>query len=257
MRNYPIIISIEGNIGSGKSTLMEYLKNNFNNYLKSKSIELNNLNICYLQEPVDVWNTFIDKNGSNIIEAYYANQEKYAFPFQMMAYISRISQLKNAINEGYEIFEGYDIIFTERSIYTDKNVFAKMLYDDNKIGEIEYKIYNKWFCELSDCLKNVKTLYVRSDPKTCFDRVIKRNRKGETIPLEYLKCCNNYHNDWLKNVDDIIIVNGNINNEENSDYYNIIMEKILKNLYNNNESNPESPISKPSLKRPIYNLLID
>ena len=73
----PRIISIEGNIGSGKSTMVEYLKQNLQN----------DSTICFLQEPVDIWNTIIDKNGVNIIENYYNDQKKYAFQFQMMAYI--------------------------------------------------------------------------------------------------------------------------------------------------------------------------
>ena len=39
--------------------------------------------------------------------------------------------------------EKYKIIFTERSIESDKNIFAKMLYDEGLIEEIDYKIYNK------------------------------------------------------------------------------------------------------------------
>ena len=41
------IISIEGNIGSGKSTLVEELRKKFGN----------NEKVCFLQEPVDIWNT--------------------------------------------------------------------------------------------------------------------------------------------------------------------------------------------------------
>ena len=85
--NYPIIISIEGNIGSGKSTIMKFLSNNFDNFV---SLNGENLKICYLEEPVDIWNSFTDKQGKNIIENYYSDQKKYAFQFQMMAYISRL-----------------------------------------------------------------------------------------------------------------------------------------------------------------------
>ena len=74
----PIILSIEGNIGSGKSTLIKYLQNN---YLD------NPLKIYFLPEPVAIWESITDNQGVNIIEKYYANQSKYAFSFQMMAYI--------------------------------------------------------------------------------------------------------------------------------------------------------------------------
>ena len=121
------IISIEGNIGSGKSTFMKKLKENN----KDKRV-------LFLDEPVEEWNTIKDIDGKNIIEKYYSNQEKYAFSFQMMAYISRLTLLKRAFES-----KKYEIIITERSLYTDKNVFCKMLYDDGLINLIEYKIYNK------------------------------------------------------------------------------------------------------------------
>ena len=58
------IISIEGNIGSGKSTFVQYLKNHFGD------------EVCFLDEPVDIWNTIVDKDNVNIIENYYKDQKK-------------------------------------------------------------------------------------------------------------------------------------------------------------------------------------
>jgi deoxyadenosine/deoxycytidine kinase len=80
------IISIEGNIGSGKSTFLQYLKEH-----------LTSDKICFLDEPVDDWLSIVDTNDKNIIERYYDDQKKYAFSFQMMAYISRLSLLKKAL----------------------------------------------------------------------------------------------------------------------------------------------------------------
>ena len=80
------IYSIEGNIGSGKSTLIDILRKE--NKLK---------NVVYLEEPVKVWETITNKEGVTILEKFYKNQEKYSFSFQMMAYISRLSELKKKI----------------------------------------------------------------------------------------------------------------------------------------------------------------
>ena len=91
----------------------------------------------------------------------------------------------------------YKIIITERSVHTDKNVFAKMLYDENKISEIEYQIYMKWFDEFIDEFPEFKTVYLRTKPEVAKYRVDKRARDGENIPLEYLKNCHQYHEDWL------------------------------------------------------------
>lgn len=221
--DFPTIISIEGNIGSGKSTIMKYLSNNFDAFVK---LQNDNLKICYLQEPVSQWTSFIDKNGKNIIENYYSDQKKYAFQFQMMAYISRLSQFKQVIKQGY------DVIFTERSMYTDRNVFAKMLYDEGKIEEIEYKIYNAWFDEFAECLQNMKIYYVKADAEICHSRIEKRSRKGEeNIPLDYLKSCSNYHNKWLDDFKKKIVLNGNTDISENVYKENKYFNDIANNIY--------------------------
>ena len=77
----------------------------------------------------------------------------------MMAYITRLSLFKAAIAENF------DIIFTERSMLTDKNIFTKMLFDSEKMNLIEYQIYNIWFNEFADFLKNIKQVYIRTDLK--------------------------------------------------------------------------------------------
>lgn len=203
--NYEIqIISIEGNIGSGKSTLLANLKTHFHN----------NSKIIFLREPVDEWSKITDEHGTTIIEKFYADQEKYSFSFQMMAYISRLKLLKDAIKEIEEDVNNicwdhidykymlpkhlkYTII-TERSLFTDKMVFAKMLYDSNKIEHVNYQIYLSWFNTFAEEFKVDKVIYVKTDSQICYERVGKRHRDGEDkIPLEYLSNCDKYHEDML------------------------------------------------------------
>ena len=108
------LISIEGNIGSGKSSFVKNLELYYSNYENC-----NNKKICFLQEPVDMWNTITNESGKTVIECFYADNKKYAFAFQMMAYISRLATIKETLKENY------DIIFMERCLFTDRNVFAK------------------------------------------------------------------------------------------------------------------------------------
>ena len=227
MQSLPIIISFDGNIGSGKSSIVKYFEKNFNNYCSKKGEKYK---ICFLEEPVSIWETIIDKgDNKNIIEKFYEDNKEYGFTFQMMAYISRLSILKEALTKDY------DIIFTERSIYTDRNIFAKMLYDSGKINSIEYQVYNKWFDEFSECMKNLKFVYVRTLPEICDKRVIKRARVGEKIPLEYLKSCHNYHDIWLNSPEQIengntLVINGNKDTDPllfiENDFYDNIIEKV-------------------------------
>ena len=43
------------------------------------------------------------------------------------------------------------------------------------------------------------TIYIYTTPQKCSERVQKRNRTGESIPLEYLETCHRYHDVWLNN----------------------------------------------------------
>ena len=206
------IISVEGNIGSGKSTFVEMLKKYF--------LDNEEMPICFVQEPVELWNEIKDNDGKTMIENFYSNPEKYSFAFQMMAYISRLSILKA------EFKKGYDIIITERCLFTDSNIFCKMLYDDGKIDELEYQIYNKWFNEFISDFPDIEYIYIQTSPETSNRRIKERGRKGEIIPLEYLKKCHQYHESWLDKKAKIII-DGNLSNKDENN-----TKKWIKSIEN-------------------------
>ena len=178
------IYSIEGLIGSGKSTFIQKLKQS-----------VDNPNIIFLQEPVTEWLMFNDSNGENIIEKFYKDQHAYAFTFQMMAYISRIAMLRQAIRKHPDA-----ILITERSVYADKNVFASMLYAEGKMTDIEFKIYTKWFDEFILELPLSGIIYLDVPVDIAHQRIQIRNRTGEDdIPVEYLQQCKDYHDKWIHN----------------------------------------------------------
>ncbi len=187
-----MLISIEGNIGSGKSTLVEYLKS-LGNYI-------------FVDEPVNEWLTIKDKDGSNALECFYKNKEKNAFCFQVLAYITRLKKLMDKLKNKPEDV----IIITERSIETDRNVFAKMLYEDGFLSSIEWETYNYWFDTFKDVSKVDLIIYIKTSPEKCLERINKRNRVEESgIKLDYLVKCNKYHDDWLQLLNEnIIIIDG-------------------------------------------------
>jgi deoxyadenosine/deoxycytidine kinase len=184
------IISVEGNIGSGKSTLLENLKTHFKK----------NTSIVFLKEPVDEWAKIQDEKGVTMLEKFYSDQEKYSFPFQMMAYVSRLKVLRDTLKELKKMPEQKFVIITERSLYTDKMVFAQMLFDSGKIEYINFQIYLNWFDTFSEEFPVHKVIYVKTNPLICYARIIRRAREGEdTIPFEYLQTCHTYHTNMLSN----------------------------------------------------------
>ena len=220
------IVSIEGNIGSGKSTLLSNLRQYYEN----------NSNVVFLKEPVDEWEKIKDENGETILKKFYADQEKYSFPFQMMAYVSRIKVLRDTLKTiKTDIEDKNIIIITERSLYTDKMVFAKMLYDTKKIEHVNYQIYLNWFDTFSDEFPVNKVVYVKTSPDKCYQRIVKRSRTGEeNIPLDYLASCSNYHDNMLdkQNLEcvclDQLILDGNVDIYENENQVNEWINEIEK-----------------------------
>jgi len=217
-------ISVEGNIGSGKSTLLANLEAT----LKGST------SIVFLQEPVDEWATITDSHGKTMLEKFYENQEAYSFSFQMMAYISRLAALKRAVHEYPEA----TVFITERSLDTDKYVFAQMLFDDNKMEDVHFQIYRKWFDAFTCDFPISKRIYVKTNPEICYERIAKRSRNGEsTISLDYLQSCHNYHEKMMSQSHATMLeLNGNIDIFEKIDILEEWIQTIISFATPSNES---------------------
>ena len=191
----PQIITLEGNIGAGKSTFLEKMRN----YCRDRE------DILFLQEPVDIWGK-VKQDDKTILELFYEDQEKYSFPFQMLAYHTRYELLKNAIQTATR--DGIvKTIVMERSLEADRNIFAKMLYDEGNIEPCMYAIY----CTMSDDglrEMSAETIWwLNTDPTECSRRIGIRGRTGEDkITLDYLTKCHQYHVEWLEKNPKVIVV---------------------------------------------------
>ena len=218
----PIIISIDGNIGSGKSTLIRILQRELSN----------NKNIIFLQEPVSEWIKIKDNDGNNILSNFYCDKKRWSYIFQNFAFITRIKIMFDAINKNIVYnFQKRKVIITERSIETDKNIFAKMLYDHGNMSQLEFKIYSYWHDNLMQEKNMVNNIiYLRTSPEDAFNRIKKRNRNEENnIPFEYVQNVHNYHDKWL--VDNtkecnVCYLDGTDNFEKNE----VDRKKIVKSI---------------------------
>jgi deoxyadenosine/deoxycytidine kinase len=195
-----MLFSIEGNIGSGKSTLIHALKNfEF----------ISNLPVVFVDEPVTQWQSIQSEDGKNMIELFYGNQSRYAFPFQMMAYISRLALLQEAIRN-----HPNSIIITERCLLTDYHIFAKLLYENKSMLKEEYEIYQRWFDSFQD-IQLDGIIYVRTDVSVALERCQKRARPGELIDFDYLNQCHEKHEAWIEGEDisTLILHNNDLDQE--------------------------------------------
>lgn len=179
------LLTIEGNIGSGKSTIVKALR--------EFAMDIDGIPVVFVDEPVHQWEQVVSSDNKNMIELFYGDQKKYAFSFQMMAYISRLALLKEAI-----LNNPRSVIITERCLLTDYNVFAKLLYENGAMLEEEYTIYKKWFHYFQQEIEISGIIYVKTDVSVAKERCAKRNRLGETISIDYLEQCHRKHEEWVK-----------------------------------------------------------
>ena len=204
------VIAIEGNIGVGKSTFTNILKENFNNSL-------------IVSEPVDMWINMKDNNNDNILGLFYKDIKRWAYSFQNLAYVTRMIKISEAINSDKEL------IFLDRSLGTDKNVFEKMLYDDKVLSELEHKMYKLW-CDFYQ--KNIHSgeeyiIYLKCSPLTSFERIKKRGREEEkNITLEYLEKLHKYHEMWLNFKRNVLIIDCDKDFENDKEYTNEIVKSV-------------------------------
>ena len=207
------LVYVEGNIGTGKSTFVENLR-------QVISRNYPGLRFTVVQEPVDQWMAMKDSDGKNLLEHFYSDQVKYSFPFQMNSFISRVNSIYNAVvidsgnaeNPPHQerdalTFHEYDIVFVERSVFTDKYCFADMCHKGGKMNDIEYNIYNNWHSWLVRTFNLYADgyIYLKTNPNVSHERIVKRLRAGEeAIPIEYLTDLHNKHNEWLEKEQNVL-----------------------------------------------------
>ena len=192
-----MLFTIEGNIGSGKSTLIQSLK---------EFTQIAGMSVIFVDEPVSQWEGIQNEDGKNMIELFYGNPARYAFTFQMMAYISRLALLQEAIRNHPNA-----IIITERCLLTDYHVFAKLLYENKSMLKEEYTIYQKWFHYFQKEIQLSGIIYVQTDVFVAHERCQKRARLGETsISFDYLSQCDEKHEEWInQETTDTLIIDNN------------------------------------------------
>lgn len=174
-RNKPFTVAVEGNIGCGKTTFLNY----FNRHA----------NICVLSEPVELWRNC---RGHNLLGHMYNNPKEWSFTFQSYVQLTMVKNHMKSTNCPVKLME--------RSIYSARYCFVEKLHHDGFLSKASANVIDEWFQWLT---KNAPIyvdliIYLRSTPEIVYDRMVKRNRAEEkSIPLEYLKELHELHEAWL------------------------------------------------------------
>ena len=203
----PILISIEGNIGAGKSYLLSHLRKAHPEW-------------CFIDEPVEFWESLKNDSKQSLLEVFYQDQRRWSYTFQNCALLSRFNNIETAITDysinaqakylkEQELLPESErqvlntivpqVFITERCLDTDHEVFAKMLHADGQLDNLEYDLYQRWFNLLGKSATPLSAIvYVDTVPTTCSERITLRSRDGEGgIPLAYLTSLDSFQRDWI------------------------------------------------------------
>ncbi|MBR2647677.1 MAG: deoxynucleoside kinase [Sediminibacterium sp.] len=197
-------ITIEGNIGAGKTTLSHLLAKKLNARL-------------ILEEFAD--NPFLSK--------FYENPGQYAFPLELFFMAERFKQLKDMIHTK-DLFQHVTV---SDYLFTKCLLFAKL-----NLPEEEFRLYQKLFDIIHQQLIFPDILiYLHVPVHTLQKNIRKRNRQYEqSIPDEYLFNIQETYTNYIKqhNIKTLFVDASNADFLGNESHVNVILDALEKDFDN-------------------------
>lgn len=193
-----MIISVAGNISSGKSTLAKKISSLYGyTYAPSKRNEL------------------------DFLDDFFDNIPLYFFPTQTSFLVSKVLEIESELKKNHNLI-------IDRSLFEDVNVFAQLWIDNYKIDEREKILYKK----LSDYIihsipKTDIYIYCKCSTPTLVERFSKRKKRSfeKKYPKNYLQqLCDIY--DSIEFPSDSIVI------EVDSEHIDFSKDNEVINLMN-------------------------
>ncbi|MFL9484425.1 deoxynucleoside kinase [Chitinophagaceae bacterium LWZ2-11] len=193
-------ITVEGNIGAGKTTLTHLLAKHFNARI-------------ILEEFAD--NPFLPK--------FYNNPQQYAFPLELFFMAERYKQLKDMLHTN-DLFQS---ITVSDYLFTKCLLFAKV-----NLPEEEFRLYQKLFEIIHQQITFPDILiYLHAPVNKLQSNIKKRNREYEqNIPDEYLFNIQETYTNYIKqhNVKTIFIDASNADFLGNEQHFKVVLDALDK-----------------------------
>ncbi|WVZ01309.1 hypothetical protein V8G54_027378 [Vigna mungo] len=213
---------VEGNISVGKTTFLQRIAN--------ETIELRDL-VEIVPEPINKWQD-VGPDHFNILDAFYAEPQRYAYTFQNYVFVTRVMQERESSGGIKPLRLMERSVFSDRmvSVYTfdildpvfksslavdcllvlflsfdlghsSTKVFVRAVHEANWMNEMEISIYDSWFDPVVSSLPGLIPdgfIYLRASPDTCHKRMMLRKREEEGgVTLDYLRDLHEKHESWL------------------------------------------------------------
>lgn len=166
-------IAIAGNIGAGKSTLVEFLSRTYG--------------IAPFYEPSE---------DNPYLPDFYRDMKRWAFHSQIyfLGHKFRIHQ---------ELDRMPGVVVLDRTIFEDAEIFATALHDMRHIDDRDWKTYCSFYRSILEAIRPPDLMiYLRCSMRTLRKRIRLRGRAMEQdVPLSYLKRLDRLYEQWIENYD--------------------------------------------------------
>ncbi|MFC3193069.1 deoxynucleoside kinase [Marinicella sediminis] len=189
------IIGIAGNIGAGKTSLVEFLKN------------------TYQITP------FYEPNDSNpYLADFYRDMKQWAFHSQLYFLASKFK-----IHQQLEQIPG--VVVQDRTLFEDVEIFATALHQIRKINQRDWQTYLSFYQSIQQAIKPPDLMiYLKCSIRTTRKRIKLRGRKMEQdMPLSYLKRLEKLYQNWIAGYDKSKLL---VIETDRLDYVNDLIDQI-------------------------------
>jgi deoxyadenosine/deoxycytidine kinase len=164
------LVSIAGNIGSGKTTLTRNIARELG------------------------WKPFFESVIDNpYLDVFYADMKRWSFHLQIYFLAHRFRSQKMIMDARINAVQ-------DRTIYEDVEIFARSLYEKGYMTQRDYQTYRELFENMIEYLRPPDLIiYLKSSVDTLIQRIRQRNRDFEkSISLEYLEYLNRSYDRWIR-----------------------------------------------------------
>ncbi len=168
-------IAVAGNMGAGKSTLVNFLCHQ------------------YKLKP------FFEPNEENpYLKDFYKDMRRWAFHSQMY-----FLSAKFRVHQELEQARSKKTVVQDRTIYEDAEIFAENLYRSRRISKRDYATYRRLYESITHSLRPPDLMiYLRATVRTVRKRIKLRGRPEEQqVPLSYVRRLNALYEEWFGRYD--------------------------------------------------------
>ncbi len=188
-------IAIAGNIGVGKSTLVEFLSRTYG--------------ISPYYEPSE---------DNPYLPDFYADMKRWSFHSQLYF-------LSNKFRIHQELDRMPGLVVLDRTIFEDAEIFATALHDMQHMDDRDWQTYTNFYRSILEAIKPPDLMiYLRCSMRTLRKRIKLRGRAMEQdVPLAYLKRLDALYEAWIKSYDlsEVLVLD-----TDNLDYIHDLVHRL-------------------------------